>query len=738
MAILIIVESPTKAKTISRFLGKNYKVLSSAGHLRDLPKSKIGLDVAHDFAPQYVIAKDKKNLADDLKAAAKKAKTIYLATDEDREGEAIAWHLTQILDLPEKEVERLVFHEITEKAILEAIQHPRHLDLNLVDAQQARRFLDRLVGYELSPLLWKKIAYGLSAGRVQSVALRLIVECEDEIRKFITTPYSTIEGDFTFKNGLIHGKLYQYENKTVEQFTFSDQMATEKIAATLNQDIFTISDKKTKEVKKNPLPPFTTSTLQQEASKKLGFSPKQTMMLAQKLYEGIDLGGGPVGLITYMRTDSLNLSLDFLSAAQSYLKKHFGNEYALTKPRFFKTKSKGAQEAHEAIRPTDVELSPEDVASHLRLLDKKLFTLYRLIYNRALASQMPEARLEQTSLDIAGKKSSTIFRATGSRLLFPGFLKLWQINEDEAEENERRLPEVAINEKAQTQTIKALAHTTEPPARFTEANLIKTLEEYGIGRPSTYAPTLATLLDRKYVTRENKKLTPTDMGEVVTNFLKEHFKDIVDFDFTAKMEEQLDEIAEGKAELLPVLKNFYGPFHKNIETKTKEVNRSDFDQASDELCPKCGSPMIIKIGRFGKFLACSKYPDCKTTKPLAGSEEAAENLGACPDCGGNLVPKRGRFGAFIACSNYPTCKYTQKNEKPTGVHCPKCETGDIVIKKSKRGKIFYACNKYPACDFSLWYKPTGDKCALCQSLLIEKGKHILCSNSECVKSKLDS
>ena len=741
---LIIVESPTKAKTISRFLGKEYIVESSFGHLRDLPKNKMGIDIANNFEPEYEVNEKSKKRANELKRLAKKTDEIILASDEDREGEAIAWHLMQILGT-KSQYQRIAFHEITKNAILEALENPRDLDMNLVDAQQARRILDRLVGYELSPFLWKKIRYGLSAGRVQSVAVRLVVEKEEEIRKFKADEYWDIKSKVKSQKSKVDGefetRLIKIDGKSVKKLDIKSKTEAEKIKNDLEKADYQIEKVTKKETKKNPLPPFTTSTLQQAANNRLHFSAKQTMMLAQKLYEGINLGSkGSTGLITYMRTDSLSLSKDSLKAAENYITNKFGKEYF--EQRFFKTRSKGAQEAHEAIRPTDPAKDPESVRNYL---DDRQYKLYKLIWQRMVASQMASAISDLTTIDVAANTSkkelssealelsSFLLRATGSVIKFEGFLKVYPIKSEEM-----ILPEVEEKEKLDLLKVITEQHFTQPPARYTEASLVKKLEEEGIGRPSTYAPTLSTIQDRGYVEKIERRFHPKDIGELVNKLLVEHFPKIVDLKFTAEMERDLDEIAEGKIKWVPVIRDFYEPFKKNLMEKEKEVNEKDLtEEKTDEICEKCGSPMIIKMGRFGKFMACSNYPDCKNTKQLGNDgkvEEPETTDEVCEKCGKPMVIKIGRYGKFLGCSGYPDCRNIKPIVKSTGVKCPQCNKGEIVEKKSKKGKIFYACDQYPKCKYALWSKPTGEKCSVCGGLMVfGKGDTKVCGNKECGK-----
>lgn len=733
---LIIVESPTKAKTISKFLGKSFKIESSFGHVRDLPKSTLGVDVENNFTPKYLIpTKARKNL-NKLKELAAKAEAVVLATDEDREGEAIAWHLQESLKLDPKTTERIVFHEITKNAIFSALENPRQLDMNQVDAQQARRILDRLVGYELSPFLWKKVARGLSAGRVQSVAVRLVVEREKEIKAFNPEEYWTLEAELNPKNDLekiIPARLNKIDGAVVDKMEINDKAAADKIQADLEGSTYQVANIEQKQVKKNPPAPFTTSTLQQVANRLLGYSAKRTMMLAQQLYEE--------GYITYMRTDSLNLADKFLNDAHKYLRNQVGDKYALSTPRKFKTKSKGAQEAHEAIRPTEAENTPEILGEKLNDSQRRLYTI---IWQRAVASQMPEAIFAASAIDIDAVGTAYQFRATGQVLEFDGYLKIYPEKSKELE-----LPKLKNNEELYLLNLNKEQHFTKAPARYSDAGLVKELERYGIGRPSTYAPTLATIEARNYVTRdENKKLAPTDIAFVVNELLVEHFPQTTDYQFTAQMENDLDKIAEGESAWQPVIKNFYEPFHKNLEEKYNTIKKENImpEETSDIKCDKCGAPMIVKTGRYGKFLACSAFPDCKNIKSMPGEGgpstqnneefaklEAKYKEEICEKCGEKMALKNGRFGPFLACTGYPNCKNIRsikENSNSTGIKCPACGKGEIVQKRSKRG-VFYACNAYPDCKNAYWGKPTGEKCPECESLLIETKDGIKCSGKGC-------
>ncbi|MBI4252653.1 type I DNA topoisomerase [Candidatus Uhrbacteria bacterium] len=703
---LIIVESPTKAKTLGRFLDSSYTITSSLGHIRDLPKSKMGVDIEHDFAPQYVIPRDKQKHVTALKKLAEKADHILFATDEDREGEAISWHLKEILGVPEERAERIVFHEITQSALEHALKHPRRLDMHRVDAQQARRILDRLVGYELSPFLWRKVTKGLSAGRVQSVAVRLIVERERDIQAFVPVEYWSIEA-------LLHppqneseqftAHLVKMGEETVDKHDIKNQEHAESITTALQSQAYSVSSIVKKDVKKSPLPPYTTSTLQQDAYRRLRYSPKQTMMFAQQLYEGVELKGGSEGLISYMRTDSVNLAQDFLQEAQSVIAAQCGKQYAQG-TRAYKTKSKLAQEAHEAIRPTSAARTPESIKQHL---NDQQWKLYDLIWRRAIASQMSDAQFEATTIDVAANGSdgkSYTFRANGQVCRFDGFLNVYKTESEEV-----NLPSLTQGQELICKELKPEQHFTKPPARYSEASLVKALEEYGIGRPSTYAPTISTIIERNYVQREEGRLKPTDIAFLVIDLLVEHFPSIVDYEFTARMEDDLDTVAEGRKEWVPVLREFYEPFHTTLKIKEKELEKTKISvEETDELCDKCGKPMVIRTGRFGKFMACSGFPECKNAKPLPGEESAQEtaDVEPCEKCGKPMVQKRGRFGPFYGCSGYPDCKNIRNaRDKKLDMKCPKCGQGDVVMKRSKRGKTFFGCNKYPDCDFVSWTKP---------------------------------
>ena len=736
---LVIVESPAKAKTIKKFLGKDFAVEASMGHVRDLPEKKIGVDVEKDFEPTYVVPESKETVVKNLKAALKTAKQLWIATDEDREGEAIGWHLLHALKLKAKEIEkvkRIVFHEITEEAIKNAIAHPRKLNLTLIDAQQARRILDRLVGYTLSPFLWAKVYRGLSAGRVQSVAVRVIVDREREIQAFKIEEYWTVTAELETKTK----ETFKAElrEKSGKKFVPVNTKEAESVVKDVTGKDFSVAEIEEKKLKKNPPPPFTTSTLQQDGSNKLGFSVKQTMVIAQQLYEGVNLGKGlgQVGLITYMRTDSVNLSTKALDDAKDTIEKLYGREYVLTTPRTFKTKSKNAQEAHEAIRPTEISRTPESLKD---TLDHQQLKLYTLIWNRTMATQMPQAELKRVSADIVVDKYT--FRATGQTVEFDGYLRVYREEEPEEKEekdekekkegeeggenaatgnNEKFLPKLSKGDALSALDILPEQHFTKPPARYTEATLVKKLEEEGIGRPSTYAPTISTVQQRGYIRKEGRQLIPESVAFTVTDLLTEHFPDVVDLTFTATVEQSLDDIAEGKLEWIPFMHKFFGPFSKLVKKKTAEVKKEDIiKDTTNELCPECGAAMKVKLSRFGKFQACSEYPKCKGKRPMP--EDAAKvaayeverkaleeklGLGACPECSSALIVKRGRYGMFIGCSGYPKCKHLKKIEVSSGIKCTKCGVGELVEKRTRRGKRFWGCNQYPKCENASWTDPT--------------------------------
>jgi len=791
---LVIVESPAKAKTINKYLGKQYIVKASLGHIKDLPKRDLAVDIEHGFTPDYKIIEGKKKLIGELKAAARKVEEVYLAADPDREGEAICYHLQQ--ELGEKKggpkIFRVMFNEITKKAVQAAFDKPSQVNVNLVDAQQARRVLDRLVGYKISPLLWDKVRRGLSAGRVQTVALRVVVEREREIRAFQKKEYWTIDVDLAArKPPMLVARLVKRNDETPE---VGAQETADQIVANLDGADYVVKSVGTREKKRNPVAPFITSTLQQESSRKLRFSVKRTMMLAQRLYEGIEIGKeGAVGLITYMRTDSTRVSEDAVRDVRYYINERYGQPFVPESPNVYKSK-KDAQDAHEAIRPTSMAFSPEVVERYLAEDEMKL---YRLIWNRFVASQMRPALYDQTTIDVSaqGKDAAAyIFRATGSVLKFDGYLKVYQEGKDqideEDEEEKHHLPLVTEGESLRFKAIRPEQHFTDPPPRYNEATLVKRLEADGVGRPSTYASILSTIQEREYVKKESGRFIPTELGMVVTDLLLESFDDIFDVSYTARMEEELDEIEEGKLDWRMAMGEFYERFDRDLKhaeahmtdikrmerptdlicekcgkplvikwgkhgsfiactgypdcTYTREltVDLPDVDgvdlseQGEEEYCENCGRPMVLKKGRFGTFLACSGYPDCKTTKQIGGAQKKPDVAleEKCPQCGNHLVVKTGRFGEFTACSNYPTCKYVK--QKTVGVKCPDCSEGEIIERRSKKGKTFYGCNRYPDCKFVAWGKPVPEKCAECGSpYMVEKwlkaGPVWQCPNAEC-------
>ena len=683
---LVIVESPAKAKTIKKYLGKDFEVVASMGHIRDLPKSKFGVDVENNFEPHYINMRDKSDVIKELKKQAKKSDTIYLATDPDREGEAISWHLAQLLNLNMNDNNRVTFNEITKTGVQNGMNNPRQIDIDLVNAQQTRRILDRIVGYQLSPFLWKKVKRGLSAGRVQSVTVRLIVDREREIRSFVPVEYWSVDAKFTTKGKVrktFPSKLVTIDGEKVELHTEEE---TNKILARLKGKNFEVTNVKKKVTKKAPAPPFITSTLQQEASKRLSFQSKRTMKTAQELYEGIEIKGmGAVGLITYMRTDSLRISDEARNSAKTYIEAKFGEKYIPDKPRVFKSKS-NAQDAHEAIRPSMPELEPDSIKDNLTADQYKL---YKLIWSRFIASQMANALLDTVSIDITA--DNCVFRSSGYSVKFDGFTVLYEETKDDEEEDNKILPEINSGDIVNVKELKGNQHFTQPPARYTEASLIKTLEENGIGRPSTYAPIITTIISRYYVERDGKQLKPTQLGEVVTDLMKDHFKKIVDAKFTANMETTLDEVEKGKTNWVETLDKFYKDFEKTLKKAETDMEGKRVkvpDETTDLICEKCGKPMVIKIGRFGRFIACSGFPDCKNTKKIV-----QETKGICPICG-------------------------QK----------------IVLKKSKKGRSFYGCDNYPECNFMTWYPPTEEKCPKCNSTLFKKGgksAKLMCLKPDC-------
>jgi DNA topoisomerase-1 len=789
------VESPAKAKTINKYLGKQYIVKASLGHIKDLPKKDLAVDVDNGFTPRYEIIEGKRKLITELKQTAKKVEAVYLAADPDREGEAICYHLQEELQGKKDgapRIYRVMFNEITKNAVQKAFEHPGMVDEKLVDAQQARRVLDRLVGYKISPLLWDKVRRGLSAGRVQTVALRLIVEREAEIAAFLKTEYWTIDVDLAArKPPYLTARLIRKNDQAPE---LGSREACDAVVAQLEGADYIVRSVTTREKRRNPVAPFITSTLQQESSRKLRFSVKRTMMLAQRLYEGIELGKeGAVGLITYMRTDSTRVSEEALREVRAHIAVKFGPEYLPETANVYRSK-KDAQDAHEAIRPTSMEHSPDDVARYLAEDELKL---YRLIWNRFVASQMTPAVFDQTTIDIAARGkdgAGYLFRTTGSVLKFGGFLKVYEEGKDQADEEDEelrhKLPAVAEGEHLKFRHILPEQHFTEPPPRYNEATLVKKLEADGVGRPSTYASILSTIQEREYVKKEGGRFYPTELGRVVTGLLIENFDDIFDVRYTARMEEELDEIEEGQIQWQEAIGEFYEKFDKDLKhaeehmtdikrmerptdltcekcgkplvikwgrhgsfiactgypdcTYTREltVDLPDVDkvdlaeQGDEEYCENCGRAMVLKKGRFGTFYACTGYPDCKTTKPIGGQQKKPDVPldEKCPQCGSNMVVKTGRYGEFTACGNYPSCKYVK--QKTIGMQCPECSEGEIVERRSRRGKTFYGCSRYPDCNFVSWGKPVPEKCSECGSpYMVEKwlkaGAVLQCPNAEC-------
>ncbi len=732
---LIIVESPSKAKTINKYLGSDYVVEASVGHIKNLPKSRIGIDVEGGFIPEYETIKGKDEVVARLRSHAAHASVVYLATDPDREGEAIAWHIAKEIEDGNPKIFRVMFHEITERGIAEAMQHPLKIDQNLVDSQQARRVMDRLVGYKISPFVWKTVFYGLSAGRVQSVAVRLICEREEAINSFIPQEYWSIIGEFR-SNGSepFLAKLFKV---TGEDPRINDATTAEGYVRNIREQSYSIADIQKKPVRRNPPPPFITSTLQQESARRLRFQAKRTMMLAQKLYEGVELGDeGRVGLITYMRTDSTRLSDDAVKDVREYIYANYGKEYVPHEPRLFK-KGKSSQDAHEAIRPTSMKHSPKAVRKYL---EKEMYELYELIWNRFLACQMSAAIFEQVTVDIMG--GDYLFRATDSIQQFRGFLQIYDDLVDEAEKQNgldedpvSKLPTgLKAGERAELTNVFPNQHFTKPPPRYTESSLVKELEALGIGRPSTYALIVDTIQARKYVEQRERKLYPTSLGIAVNRILVEHFPHLFNVQFTARMEEELDTIASGKSTYRRVMDDFYHPFIRDLEgvDKKSAAIKKSLQEPTNEVCEICGKSMIIKWGRNGRFMACSGYPACKNTKPLPEEQEQTKHVIGmkCELCGGNMVVKGGKFGAFLGCSNYPTCK----NTKPIsiGMKCPKCKDGDVIERKTKRKRIFYGCSRYPDCDFASWEKPVARACDTCgnpylvQKYTQSRGEYLVC------------
>jgi DNA topoisomerase I len=745
---LVVVESPAKAKTIEKYLGGDYAVRASYGHIRDLGKAfgGLGVDVEHDFVPDYIVPEDSKRHVSELKSALKQAGgEVILATDYDREGEAIAYHVASLLGVDPAQAKRVTFTEITRDAILEAFQQPREIDLQLFDAQEARRILDRLVGYRISPILWKRVRPGLSAGRVQSVAVRLIVEREREIRAFVPVEYWSVDVRLTPEDPeapfiarltqIPEGKLAASPDKKGVLLAADADAASH--VERLRTASYRVTKVEKKERKRSPAPPFTTSTLQQEAARKLGFTARKTMTLAQRLYEGVDLPGeGTVGLITYMRTDSVSIAETALREIAELVKSEYGDRYTIGEFRRYKTRSRNAQEAHEAVRPTSAMRTPQRVAT---ALDRDQLRLYTMIWQRTMATQMADARFDQVGVDVEARASSDTtygLRATGQTMTFDGFIRVYKEGRDEGpdEDAERMLPELTAEQALRMLEVLPEQHFTQPPPRYSEASLVKTLEELGIGRPSTYASIIDTIQRREYVTLEDKRFRPTDTGEVVTDKLIEHFPDIVDVTFTAYMEKELDDVAEGELRKVQMLHEFNGPFTRALEKAEHAFER--YSEELDEDCPLCPKEgrdpgkLEVKLGRYGKFIGCTNYPECRYIRNMDGTERAEPELldEICPECGRQLQKKVGRFGPFVGCSGYPDCKYIKKDPPvSTGVTCPQCGQGELIEKRSRFGSMFYSCSRYPDCDCAVGNPPEKDHpCPECGSLLLRRPKSLRC------------
>ncbi|MBP3367901.1 MAG: type I DNA topoisomerase [Clostridia bacterium] len=741
MVNLVIMESPAKANTVKGYLGSSYKVLPSKGHIRDLPKSTLGIDIENNFEAHYINIRGKGDLIKELRKEVKNADRIFLATDPDREGEAIAWHLVTALGIPPEKAKRVTFNSVTKSVVKEAIKHPREIDMNIVNAQQARRILDRIVGYKLSPYLWKTVKSGLSAGRVQSVATKIIVERENEIRAFVPKEYWTVDALLLSADGKeFETHFFGKVGDKVKTELTSESEAMTVYNAVLGRD-FRVTEIKNGKKYKNPAPPFTTSTLQQEASRKLNFQSQRTMRVAQELYEGINLGsefGGVQGLITYMRTDSLRIDDEARSAAREYILGKYGDKYYPETPRIYKSKA-NAQDAHEAIRPSGTKLEPQLIK---KFMTPDQYKLYKLIWDRFIASQMESAELAtvQTDFDCAGY----LFRTNGYTVKFPGYMALYEESTDDtasSDEKNTRLPDMREGESLKSKSVTPNQHFTEPPARYTEATLVKFLEEKGIGRPSTYTPIITIIVSRGYVKRSGKSLVPTPLGELITKLMCENFSDIVDYEFTASMENKLDDIESGNTTMLELLSGFYGNFQAELDRALAAAPANNIelpDEETDIICENCGSRMIVKNGRFGKFAACPNYPTCKNTKPLAKNGEGLVEKKVeiapmkCELCGSDMILRTGRYGSFYACSKYPECKFTKQKVRSLGVSCPDCGS-DLVTKYGKNKTIFYACSKYPECKFSSWDMPTREKCPNCGAMLFrKKGKsQLVCKKDGC-------
>ena len=729
---LVIVESPAKARTLAAILGPEYDIHASVGHVRDLPKSRMGVDIDHGFAPHYLIPKEKRDVVREIRNAAENADQIYLATDPDREGEAISWHLVQAAELQDQPYQRVVFHEITPEAVKEAFRHPRPIDDHLVDAQQARRVLDRLVGYTISPILWKKIRRGLSAGRVQSVALRMVVEREREIQSFVPQEYWTIDVDLTKTDGAGDAPLTTRFVGPVgkKKAKVSDQQEADRLTGLLRTAAYRVASVKAKPQSRRPAPPFTTSTLQQEASRRFGFTARRTMAVAQQLYEGMELPGqGQAGLISYMRTDSVNIADSAKREARGYITRRFGGDFVPATARTYRTKSKRAQEAHEAVRPTSVAREP---ASLRGILNRDQNRLYTLIWQRFVACQMANAILDLTTVEVEAQpddgSEALLLRASETIMRFPGFRQLYEEMRDEEDKDEQEahgLPRLNADDalrlaepQPEKAPVRADQHFTEPLPRFTEATLVKALEENGIGRPSTYAPILSTIQGRDYVRRDGRALVPQELGFIVNDMLIKYFPDVFDVGFTASMEEELDEVARGERPWEPVVRQFYDPLESALESAEAAPR---VEEVTDKKCEKCGRAMIARWGRYGRFLACSGFPECRNTQELDGGGSGPEKTDEkCDECGAEMMLRTGRYGKFFACSRYPDCKGTKRLLTKVGVDCPKCG-GDVVQKRTKKRRVFYGCSTYPKCDFTSWSRPLPKPCPKCAGLVVAVG-----------------
>jgi DNA topoisomerase-1 len=754
---LLIVESPAKAKTLKKYLGKDFEVLASYGHVRDLVPKKGAVDPEHNFAMKYQAIEKNAKHVDTIIKQLEDANTLYLASDPDREGEAIAWHLFEMLDekhlLAKKSVHRVVFNQITKNAVLDAIQNPRDLSLELVNAQQARRALDYLVGFNLSPLLWKKVRRGLSAGRVQSPALDMIVKRELEIEAFISQEYWSITALLKEKKAEFKAKLVKLNGEKVEQFSVTNETQAHKIKKELEKaakGILVVEKIEKKQRKRNPTAPFITSTLQQEAARKLGFTAQRTMRIAQQLYEGVDIGSGAVGLITYMRTDSVNLAQEAITEIRDFIKDRYGEDNLPAEPRVYKTRAKNAQEAHEAIRPTSIINLPEEIKS---FLSPEQFKLYNLIWKRSVASQMESALIDTVSVHFRCGSADNLFKTTGSTVVKPGFLSVYEEGSDDNKKEDEEggeggdggvLPPLQEGQEIPLKEVDCHQHFTEPPPRYSEATLVKALEEYGIGRPSTYASIISTLQTREYVELDNKRFKPTDVGRIVNKFLAEYFADYIDYNFTAKLEDELDAISRGEKEWIPLLEEFWQPFNTQVSKIDETVKRSDVThEALDEACPKCSKPLSIRLGKRGRFVGCSGYPECDYTRNLDETAETAQpeiiEGRDCPECHSPLQIRSGRYGKFIGCTGYPKCKHIEPLEKPadSGITCPECHEGTILQRRSRFGKIFYSCGRYPKCTYAIWNPPLNEPCPKCNWPILtlkttkRRGTEKVCPQKEC-------